>query len=112
MKQFLVLYYAPANATEQMQGLTPEQMQESMAPWMAWMERLGDQLIDPGSPLGNAAAITPNAEPTPSQTQLTGYSIIAAETAQHAQTLCQNHPHLNFGPNCQLEIHEAIPLGT
>lgn len=32
MKQFIVLYYAPVSAMEQMADLTPEQMQANMAP--------------------------------------------------------------------------------
>ena len=32
MNKYIVLYYAPASATQQMENLTPEQMAEGMAP--------------------------------------------------------------------------------
>ena len=111
MKQFIVLYYAPTSAMEQMADLTPEQMQANMAPWMAWMGRCGENLVDAGSPLGGGLNVAADGAAAPSGKNVTGYSILQAQSMTEAQALLAEHPHFGFGPNCEVEIHEAIPIG-
>jgi hypothetical protein len=53
MKQFVVIYYAPASAMEKMKNSSPEDMKKGMEEWMKWAEKCGENLIDIGNPLGN-----------------------------------------------------------
>ena len=58
MKKFLVLYYAPVTAVQQMGALSPEEQGKAFEPWMAWAARCGDSLVEMGTPLGNVQRLT------------------------------------------------------
>ena len=109
MKQYLVIYHAPAAAFEKMKDATPEQMKAGMEPWMKWAERCGGGLVDLGSPLGLGRKITA-AGSSPSDKEVAGYSILQAENADAAHALLQGHPHLEWAEGCEIEVHEAQPL--
>ena len=80
MKNYLVLYHAPAAALEKMQDATPEQMKAGMEPWMAWAQRCGSHLVDLGTPLGGGQKVTTAGSP-PSDRGVAGYSMLQAEDA-------------------------------
>jgi len=111
MKRFIVTYNAPAQAAmEAMQNATPEQKEEGMKPWMAWMESCGAALIDGGAPLMAAGHQTPNGWENPNS-NVTGYSILEAEDIEAAKALVNNHPHLQWIEGCSIDIFEAMPMG-
>ena len=41
MSKYVVVYYSPVSATEQMKDATAEDMKKGMEAWMAWAERCG-----------------------------------------------------------------------
>lgn len=110
MSRFIVLYCAPESATEQMASMTPEQMQEGMAPWMAWMEKCGAALVDGGAPFGARLTMSPEGS-GPNRRDITGYSILEAEDMAAAEALLAGHPHFGFGPGCEIEVHECVQIG-
>ena len=105
MNKFVFVYHAPmtpADATPP----DPEQMQEIMGRWMAWAGKVGDGMVDFGTPLANGVRVT--AEGTsPSEREVAGYSIIEAADMDAALALAQAHPHLNMPGGCEIEVHEA-----
>lgn len=109
MKSFVVLYYAPAEATAQMANVTPEQAQEGMKPWMEWMARVGDRLADAGQPLMGGARIDSSGV-RPTNTEISGYSIIRADDLESAKALLRDHPHLGWAPGVAIEVYETMPL--
>lgn len=109
MKRFLVLYTAPPNSNPDMSGLTPEQIAEGMKPWLDWREKMGEHLVDLGTPLLPASRLTPAGE-QPTASASTGYSIIQAESAEAARELLADHPHLGWDPACAIDIHECVPM--
>lgn len=109
MNKYIVIYHAPAEAVEQVQDATPEQVQEGMAPWMAWVEKIGDGLVDLGTPLAGGQKVTPSGS-SPSDKSVTGYSILQAENMEAAKALVKDHPHLGWAAGCEIEIHETQPL--
>ena len=111
MGKYLVLYHAPRSAVEAMANVTPEEIQKGMEPWMAWAERCGDSLVDIGAPLGGGQKLTKSGN-TPSDKEVTGYSILEAENMEAAQALLAGHPHLDWEAGCEIEVHEAVPLPT
>ncbi|MEO8591562.1 MAG: hypothetical protein ABI432_19430 [Flavobacteriales bacterium] len=106
MKKFLALYYAPAEAMKMMANATDEQKKESMKPWMQWMEKFDANIEDVGAPALPANAITPNGKWGGSTKDVTGYSIVKAETAEAARKLFEGHPHLAWAPGCSIEFSE------
>ncbi len=109
MKQFVVLYFAPASAMEKMKSSTPEEMKKGMEEWMKWAEKCGDHLVDMGNPLGNGKEIDQSGT-SPSQKGIAGYSILQAEDISEAEELLKGHPHLGWTEGCQIEVHEKMPM--
>ena len=109
MKNFVVIYHASTSAQEQMSAATPEEMQEGMAPWMDWVAKCGDGLVDLGTPLGGGQKLSKSGS-SPSNKDVVGYSILQAEDIQGAIALLQGHPHLEMAAGCEIEVHESMPL--
>ena len=110
MKKFIVIYHAPAEAMEMMAQATPEQREEGMKPWMAWKEACGDALLDLGNPLVGGVKLSPDGSTSASIKEVTGYSILQAESMDAAQALLKDHPHLQWSGGCDIEVHEAVAM--
>jgi len=91
MARFLVLYRSHTSADEQRAGATAEQAQAIMDAWAAWGARVGDALIDFGSPTVPTAA-----DPHPAGA-ISGYSIMSAEDDEALDALLADHPHRSAG---------------
>ena len=111
MKTYLVTYHSPASAMKKMQKATPEEMQAGMAGWMKWAEKCGTQLVEMGAPLGGSVNLKATGGATPSKRKITGYSILQAESMAAAKKLLKGHPHLAWTKGCEIEVHEAMPMG-
>ena len=110
MKKFMVIYHASAEAMAQMATSTPEQREEGMKYWLAWQSKLGDALVDMGSPLMGGVQLKSKDESIPSQKEVSGYSILQAETAELAYQFLENHPHYSWHPSAKVEVHEVIEM--
>lgn len=106
----MITYHTPASVMADMGEPTPEQMEEGMKPWMAWAEKCGDKLVDLGAPLTNGHLYMPYGAAGLSHRELSGYSILQAESLEDVAALCDGHPHLSWNDQCQLEIHEISPM--
>ena len=107
MTRFVFIYHAPdAPASE---PPTPDQMGAVMAEWMAWGDRVGDGLVDFGTPLAGGVRVAPG-ETAPSAREVSGYSIIEADDLDAAIELAKAHPHLNMPGGCEIEVHEVQPV--
>ena len=108
MKKFVVIYHAPTTVLEQMANATPEQMQEAMKPWMEWVKRCGDGLVDLGGPIVGGLRLSKSGTST-SDKSVVGYSILQAEDIEGAKALLQGHPHLEGAEGCEIDVHETMP---
>ncbi|MEL6539148.1 MAG: hypothetical protein AAFQ98_27280 [Bacteroidota bacterium] len=106
MKKYLLIYHLPAAALEGLPETTPEVHEETMKLWGAWAERLGNKLLEMGTPLGGGQKIVQGGAATPSTREVAGWSIIHAENMNEAKTLVDNHPHLIWSDKTSIEIHE------
>ena len=110
MKKFVVLYHASASALEQMAGMSPEEIKKGMEPWMAWAAKCGDALVDFGSPLVGGRKLAKAGTSSPSDKEVTGYSILQADSIEAAQALLKGHPHLERVGDGGIEVHESVEL--
>ena len=111
MKKYIVIYHAPIDALEQMRDNTPEQAKDGMAAWMQWAQNCGSHLVDLGNPLGMGQKLNVDGGSSDSERQVCGYSVLQAESMDHAKELLQGHPHLSgWEARCEIEVHEALPL--
>ena len=107
MGKYVMMYKGEATAMEDM---TPEQGQELMAKWGAWMEKVGSGLSDIGAPFGPSASIVDGGS-SGSVNSLTGYSIVEADSLAAAQALTEGHPYLSdSGGNYAIDIYELMPV--
>lgn len=108
MSKYVFIYHAPMTPDEAAPP-TPEQMEAIMGEWMAWAGKVGDGMVDFGTPLGGGVRVTTDGT-SPSTREVTGYSIIEAADHDAALALAQDHPHLNMPGGCEIEVHEVQPI--
>lgn len=108
MKRFLVIYGSSVSAREQVSRATPEQAKAGMAAWMAWSEKAGMGIVNLGAPVGHAAKIA-GGTAADSQSEVSGFSILQAESREAVIALLKEHPHF-MSPGASIEVHEFLPM--
>ncbi|MEV8042138.1 hypothetical protein [Arthrobacter sp. NPDC080082] len=106
MSKFVFIYHAPMTPAEAAPP-TPEDMAAVMEQWNAWAGKVGNGLIDFGTPLANGVRVSAGGATTPSRRDVAGYSIIEADNLDAAVELAKVHPHVNMPGGCEIEVHEA-----
>lgn len=96
MQKFLILYRSSVGAREQMATASPEQAEAGMAAWQAWMERAGPAVVDFGSPVAGDGDVS-------------GFSILQADSRQDVDGLLADHPHRQ-APGATIEVLEFLTL--
>jgi hypothetical protein len=86
MKKFMLLYKGPATPP----GASHEK-------WPAWFNKVGDKLVDRGSPMDNGAVLNSDILTGDSATDFNGYSILQAENINEVISLVKDHPFLSLG---------------
>lgn len=81
---------------------------DMMARWGAWMEELGEAMVNPGTPVGmsktvSATGVTNDGGSNP----ISGYSIVAADSMDAALEIAKNCPHLDMGT---IEVAEEFAM--
>lgn len=88
---------APVEAIEQMmKDMTPEQNRASMDEWKKWMDEHSAHFVDRGGPLGKTKRVTETATIDTSN-EVTGYSIVQAESHEAAAKLFEDMPQMPGG---------------
>lgn len=110
MKNFIVIYHAPADAWKQNENNSPEDMKKGMEEWMVWAQKCGDKLVDMGNPLMGGVKLSPDGSSSASEKNVCGYSVLQAENMDEAKSLLEEHPHLKWAAECEIEVHETMPV--
>ena len=108
MAKFVFIYHAPTTPAENT-PTDPAEMEKVMGQWMAWAGRVGDGMVDFGTPLANGIQVTPDGT-SASTREVVGYTILEADDMDAALALAKDHPHLNMPGGCSIEVHEAQPV--
>ncbi len=87
---------------------SPEAGAKLKARWQAWLDGLGDAVVNPGTPVGmsktvSASGVTDDGGPNP----LMGFSIVRAETMEAALEMAKACPFLEMGT---IEVAEAMEM--
>lgn len=109
MKKFLVLYMSSVPAAKQMALASPEQTRAGMALWTAWSKEAGSALVDLGMPLGHPHRVTAQSPSTKSESKVTGFSVMQADSTEQIVKLLRSHPH-HKAPDASIEILEFMPM--
>lgn len=105
MTKFMVLYRSSASARDQMASATPEQMKAGMEAWMQWAAKAGEAVVDLGAPLAPAAHVGPGS----GAGEISGYSIMQADSAGALGGVLDGHPHLSMTGN-SIEVLEMLSM--
>ncbi len=88
---------------------SPEEGAKNMAKWKAWVEDLGDAVINPGTPLDksktvSSSGVTDDGGPNP----LSGFSMVKAGNMDAALEMAKACPFLETGGT--LEVAEVMEM--
>lgn len=106
MTKFMVLYRSSTSARDQMASASPEQMKAGMEAWMHWAGRAGDAVVDLGAPLAPAAHVRSGSSDAG---EISGYSIMQADSAGALGGVLNGHPHLSV-PGNSIEVLEMLSM--
>jgi len=89
MQNFMIAYYG---------GKRPNSKEEGMAhmnKWKAWIEELGDSVVNPGTPLAQTKIISANnVQDETDSDAMKGFAVIRAETIEAAIEISKKDPFL------------------
>jgi len=108
MKKFLILYKSSVPTGQQMATATPEQMKAGMDLWKAWAQEAQKAIVDLGMPLGNSKEMA-GGSVRPSDSKVSGFSILQAESERAVTDLLKNHPH-HHAPGASIEVLQMMPM--
>lgn len=109
MSSYIALYYATPDVLEAGAKMSPEERQKGMAPWMEWMAKTGDALVEGNVLMGQGVELT-SAGNSQKSSQLIGYSILDAADLTAAQALVEGHPHLAWAEGCTVEVYPVMQM--
>lgn len=110
MKKYLALYMIPAASLAEMRkSMTPETQKAGMAKWMEWMNSHKSMMLEPGMPAGKNKRVM-GSEVMDMSNEVTGYSIIEAESHDAAAAIFKDSPHMKM-PGAYVEVMELMQMG-
>jgi len=104
MAKYLLLYRGGSMPA------TEEEQAAAMKAWDAWFHELGSAVADGGNPFtpGAAKAIAADGAVSDARSNASGYSVIEADSLDHATTLAKGCPVLQGGAS--LEVYETFDV--
>ena len=74
---------------------------------MDWFGECGDALVDMGAMLdvGLRVGVSGSSQ---GDANVTGFSILEAESMEAAIAMVQSHPHLRYAEGCEIEVREYL----
>ena len=87
---------------------SPEEGGKQMEKWQAWVDGLGDAVVNPGTPLGKSRIVSSDSvSDDGGPNSLTGYSIVKADTMDAALEMAKACPFLDIGT---IEVAEVMEM--
>ena len=100
---------APTEALdEMMKNTSKEQMKEWDKSWKKWMDEHQSSFVDIGSPLGKNKRVSKDGIKDV-RNELTGYSVVEADSHQEAAEIFKNNPQLEMDGS-YIEITEWVEM--
>lgn len=108
MDRFVAIFSTPARVIDEYRRTaTPEQMQAGMQEMMAsmkkWMTAHAANIVEGPNSMGKTKRVTAKGA-SDARNDLLGYLVVQAESHEAAARLFEDHPHLQFIPEFQVEV--------
>jgi hypothetical protein len=102
MPRFLITYHGAMEMPS-----SPEARDQMMSAFIDWAGIVGDNMVDPGSPLGPSRVVTSAGDSNGQASgPIGGYTIINADDLDRAVGAVRSHPFLSRGGT--LQVSEAV----
>lgn len=86
---------------------SPEEGEQHMSRYMAWLASLGDSAVSPANPFKNTSTVNPGGTVTTGgTTSMSGFTIIEAESMEAALLIAKDCPFLDVGGS--VEVSELM----
>jgi len=111
MKNFLAVYTGTSMSTWNQLSESERKQREKagIAAWHAWIEKNKQVIVDTGSPLGKTKAVSRSGIGD-TKNNMTGYTVVRAESHEAAARLFEGHPHFAIFPGDSVEVMECLPI--
>lgn len=97
MAEFIIIYHGGG------QPASKEEGEAGKARWMAWMQDLGDDIVNFGTPFKGATMVAQDGSTR--KGGLSGYSVVRADDMAAAMEIAKACPHLEMG---EVEVAELM----
>ena len=88
---------------------TPEENQQHMSKYRAWLSSLGDSAVSPANPIKNTRTVNSAGSVTAGGTSsMSGFTIIEADSEEAALSVAKACPFLEVGGS--LEVSELVQM--
>ena len=103
MPKFIIAYHGGKKPATQEEGMA------HMQKWKDWIGSLGDDVINPGTPLGKSQTVSANGvEDT--QNGMNGYMIVKADDIDAAIKIAKSDPFLQM-ESASVEVAQIMEMG-
>ena len=87
---------------------SPEEGAKQMEKWKAWLEGLGDAVVNPGTPLGMSKTVSASGVANDGGSNpLSGFSIVTADSMDAALEMAKDCPFIELGT---IEVAEVLEM--
>ncbi|HSF85762.1 MAG TPA: YciI family protein [Acidimicrobiia bacterium] len=98
-----VLLYSGGSMPE-----TEAEQAQVMQAWSDWLGSASDMLVDGGAPIGQKKSISPDGAVSDGGGDISGYSVVKADSLDDAVAFAKACPHLTAGGT--VEVGEAMEM--
>lgn len=115
MKKYMAVYIGTAGSLEKSgwnaldPGARKSREKLGIEAWMQWGADHAGAIVDTGAPLGKTRRVSAEGI-ADFRNNLTGYTIVQAESHEAAARMFENHPHFTIFPGESVEVVECLPL--
>lgn len=115
MKRFLAVYIGTEASMKESgwSALSESERQEreraGIAAWKKWVEANQGSIVEIGAPLGKTLSTSKRGVET-TKNELTGFTIVQAESHEDAAKLFEGHPHFVLFPGDSIQIMPCLPV--
>ena len=104
MPNFMIAYYGGSEPGSKEEG------QARMERWKAWIEDLGESVINPGTPLPASRIVTPTGvEDDNDSNSMNGFAVIKAENIDDAVEIAKSYAFLDMGGKIRVSQMMEMP---
>ena len=113
MKRYLAVFTGTTAAMARWESLPLAEQQQrqaaGVAAWKQWVVQHADAIVEMGGPLGRTKRITGEGI-SDVRNDLTGFTIVQAESQEAAAQMFLNHPHFAIFPGEAVEVMQVMPI--